>query len=56
VTYFNFYRHLPGGTEGNHKTVGQDIRPPGRDLNPEHSGYEAGIQPLERDVRSLSTY
>jgi hypothetical protein len=36
-------RHLPEGTDENHKTLSQDSRSPSRDLNPGPSEYEAGV-------------
>jgi hypothetical protein len=36
-------RHLPGRTGENYEHVKQDIRSPGRDLNPGLSEYEAGM-------------
>jgi hypothetical protein len=43
VTQFNvLLRHLPGWTKENRENH-QDIRSPGRDLNPEPPGYKAGV-------------
>jgi hypothetical protein len=52
-------RHFPEGTEENHEKLSQDSQSSGRDLNPEHSEYEAGmlttrprcsVQRLEREI------
>jgi hypothetical protein len=36
-------QRLRGGTEKNTKTLSQDIRSPGRDLNPRPPEYEGGV-------------
>jgi hypothetical protein len=41
VAYLNvIYHHLSGGTEENHENLSQDIRSPGRDLNPVPPEYK----------------
>jgi hypothetical protein len=37
------FRHLPGGTEENHKNLSQNSWPPGRDSNPEPPEYKVGM-------------
>jgi hypothetical protein len=36
-------RHLTGGTEEKHKNLSLDSQSPGRDFNPGHPEYEAGV-------------
>jgi hypothetical protein len=44
VAYFKVLtQNLPGWTERNHENQCQDIRSPGRDLNPGPAEYEAGV-------------
>jgi hypothetical protein len=42
VAYFKaLSRHLAGGTEEDHENLSEDLRSPGRDLNPGPPKYEA---------------
>jgi hypothetical protein len=39
--------NLHGGTEENHKNLSQGNQPPGRDFNPRHPDYDAGMLPTQ---------